>query len=195
MFGWLAHTLAAVCPHFRAPAVDARWLRADPAALASRLPLLGNVLYLPMWTDASPDHPARGWLTESEDLAPLLRTEWLLASCAIGIHGPREWIDCADAAGRVRAQLHLLPDTDYLAWDVLLSTATPMATPPYRRLQRPFRASRARVLHFTRRRLGGIDLLGGRDAASLSVLGRDIAREVMRAEALEPGRLGLTASP
>lgn len=188
MFGWLAHTLAAVCPHFHASACQPRWLHVESSALAARLPLLGTVLYLPMRADGSPDHPARGWLAESEDLAPLLHVEWLLASCAIGADGPREWIECVDTAGCVRARLHLLPDTDYLAWDVLLSAAYPMAHPPLRRVQRPFRAAGARLLHFTQRRLGNLDVLGGKDAARLSILGQDIAREVMRAEALEFGR-------
>jgi len=185
MFGWLAHTLAAVCPQAPASSCQPRWLRIAPDALAARLPLLGTVLYLPMRGDASPDHPARGWLAESEDLAPLLHTQWLLASCVIGADGPREWLECVDAAGRLRARLHLLPDTDYLAWDVLLSAATPVHTPAFRRVQRPFRAEGARLLHFAQRRLGRMDVLGGRDAAQLSVLGHDIVREVVRAEALE----------
>lgn len=182
MFGWLAHTLAAVCPHAFAPACQPRWLRIAPAALASRLPLLGAVLYLPMRADGSPDHPARGWLAESEDLAPLLHTRWLLASCVIGADGPREWLECVDADGHLLARLHLLPDTDYLAWDVLLSAAVPMDAPALRRVQRPLRATGARLLHFTQRRLGNINVLGGRDAVQLSMLGQDIAREVMRAE-------------
>ena len=186
MFGWLAHTLAAVCPQVHLPACQPRWLRIAPAALAARLPLLGTVLYLPMRGEASPDHPARGWLAESADLAPLLHTQWLLASCVIGADGPREWLECVDAAGRLRARLHLLPDTDYLAWDVLLCAATPVSAPAFRRVQRPFRAAGARLLHFTQRRLGHMDVLGGRDAAQLSLVGQGIAREVLRAEALTP---------
>lgn len=186
MFGWLAHTLAAVCPHAHAPSCQPRWLRVAPSALAARLPLLGTVLYLPMRGEASPDHPARGWLAESEDLAPLLHTQWLLAACVIGADGPREWLECVDAAGRLRARLHLLPDTDYLAWDVLLSAATPVSTPAFRRVQRPFRAAGARLLHFSQRRFGNLDVLGGRDAAQLSSVGQGIAREVLWAEALAP---------
>ena len=189
MFGWLAHTLAAVCPHSRAPSCEPRWLRVAPSALAARLPLLGTVLYLPMRGEASPEHPARGWLAESEDLAPLLHTEWLLASCLIGADGPREWLECVDGSGRLRARLHLLPDTDYLAWDVLLGAGSLAGAPAFRRVQRPFRAADARLLHFTQRRLGNMDVLGGKDAAHLSALGQGIAREVVRAEALEIGRL------
>jgi hypothetical protein len=189
MFGWLAHTLAAVCPHMHAAACPPRWLRIDPAVLAARLPLLGVVLYLPMRGETSPDHPARGWLADGADLAPLLHTRWLLASCVIGADGPREWLECVDADGRLRARLHLLPDTDYLAWDVLLSAATPAGAPAFRRVQRPFRAAGARLLHFTQRRLGNLDVLGGRDATRLSLLGQGIAREVMKAESLDPARL------
>lgn len=189
MFGWLAHTLAAVCPHARTAPCQPRWLRIDPAALAARLPLLGTVLYLPMRGEASPDHPARGWLAESAELAPLLHTRWLLASCVIGADGPREWLECVDANGCLRARLHLLPDTDYLAWDVLLSAATPASAPAFHRVQRPFRAASARLLHFTQRRVGNMDVLGGRDAARLSVLGQGIAREVVKAEALDLARL------
>ena len=183
MFGWLAHTLAAVCPHSYAPPCQSRWLRIAPAALAARLPLLGTVLYLPVREEASPEHPARGWLAESEELAPLLHTQWLLASCVIGADGPREWLECVDADGRLRARLHLLPDTDYLAWDVLLSAASSTQVPAFRRVQRPLRAAGVRLLHFTQRRLGSMDVLGGRDAAQLSTLGHGIAQEVLRAEA------------
>ncbi len=187
MFGWLAHTLAAVCPHFQASACPPRWLRIEPASLAACLPLLGTVLYVPTRIDRSPDHPARGWLAESEDLAPLLHAEWLLASCAIGADGPREWIECVDASGVARARLHLLPDTDYLAWDVLLAAATPAL--PLRRVRRPLRAAGARLLQFNVRRVGSLEVLCGRDTERLSALGQEIAREVMRAEALEPGRV------
>jgi len=189
MFGWFAHALAAVCPHFHTPAGQPRWLRMAPDALASRLPLLGSVLYLPMHaTEASAGHGARGWLADRVELVPLLHTHYLLAMCAIGVDGPREWIECIDAGGRLRARLHLLPDTDYLAWDVLLSTGEPIAAPDFGRVQRPFRAACVRLFGFRHRRLGGFDVLSCTETVRLSALGQGIACEVARAEALELSR-------
>ncbi|MFC4764171.1 hypothetical protein [Dyella koreensis] len=189
MFGWLTHALATVCPHFHTPAGQPRWLRIAPEALVSRLPLLGSVLYLPMHAgDASAEHSARGWLADRVELIPLLHTHWLLAACVIGSDGPREWIECVDANGCLRARLHLLPDTDYLAWDVLLSAGEPIVAPPFGRVQRPFRAACARLFGFRHKQMSGLHVLSCTETVHLSALGQGIAREVAKAEALELSR-------
>ena len=133
MFGWLAHAFATA----RSSADTAAWtisrssVRIDGAALAARLPLLGGVLYLPACASSRPTRAlAPGWLVTRQDLAPLLQTEELRASSMIGADGPREWIDCLDASGAFCARLHLLPDTDYLAWDALLTGGTPLPAAP-----------------------------------------------------------------
>src|SRR3546814_12231625 len=83
----------------------------------------------------------RGLLAEAMQLAPLLQTRRLVAASAITVEGPREWIDCVDREGRTCARLHLLPDTDYLAWDRLLACGEPMAATPARWLRHPRPAS------------------------------------------------------
>ncbi|WP_266170072.1 hypothetical protein [Dyella subtropica] len=186
MFGWFAHALAAVCPQFHTHTGNTHWLHVRPDTLASCLPLLGSVLYLPMHADGDAmEHPAHGWLVDQAELMPLLRTRWLATHCVIGAEGPREWVECIDAEGRLRARLHLLPDTDYLAWDVLLTAGTPQASPVFRRVLRPFRPACARLVNFRHQRLGGLHVLGSRGARRLSSLGQGIAREVARADALE----------
>jgi hypothetical protein len=184
MFGWFAHALAAVCPHYRADAGHSRWLQVDPEAWLPRLSLLGSVLYLPMQADDEAGaQAAHGWVAERTEWLPLLQVRRMLAHGVIGADGPREWIECFDGEGRLCARLHLLPDTDYLAWDLLLAAGRPDAPP--RRVLRPFRPAAARLAQFRQRRLGGLRMLGGAEVCRLSPLGRGIAREVAGADALE----------
>ncbi|MHA6204493.1 hypothetical protein ACXU4B_08730 [Dyella soli] len=126
-----------------------------------------------------------GWLVARRELAPLLRTRQLVACSLIGRDGPREWIDCIDASGRPCARLHLLPDTDYLAWDALLvqGQALPPASLQHERLS--WRAAGAELLSFRRRRLGALQLLEAEPLPRVSPLGRSIARDVARAAAVE----------
>jgi len=186
MFGWLASNSMAPCRRAAVPPVQRRWLRLSPAWLAGRLPKLGSVLYLP---DARPlaamDEPPPGWLVEQCELAPLLHTYWLVAAGMVGDDGPREWLECLDRRGELCARLHLLPDTDYLAWDALLASGVPVParTPP--RGRRLFRPAAARVARFRCRHLGGLVALSHSDAASVSALGRDIAGRIAHAEAVE----------
>ena len=133
MFGWLAHAFGTVrsCADTAAWTISRTSVRMSGPELASRLPLLGGVLYLPACASSRPTRDvAPGWLVTREDLAPLLQTEELRASSMIGADGPREWIDCFAASGAFCARLHLLPDTDYLAWDALLARGTSLPAAP-----------------------------------------------------------------
>jgi hypothetical protein len=80
--------------------------------------------------------------------------------------------------------VYLLPDTDYLAWDGLFADASPSLPPSRRAPDRDWlRASRARVLCFTRRRLPGFTVLGMRDAP-ISSLGHGVARDIAISESV-----------
>jgi hypothetical protein len=187
MFGWLAHAFATV----RSSADTAAWtisrssVRIDGTTLAARLPLLGGVLYLPACASSRPARElAPGWLVTRQDLAPLLQTEELRASSMIGADGPREWIDCFDASGAFCARLHLLPDTDYLAWDALLAGGTPLPAAPVCPGEVACKAAIAQLLCFRTTRMASLDVLDTLPLGQLSSLGRGIARDVARAAAV-----------
>ena len=93
MFGWLAHAFATArsCADTAAWTISRTAVRMPGTELASRLPLLGGLLYLPASVASRPcSDVAPGWLVTREDLAPLLQTEELRASSMIGADGPRE---------------------------------------------------------------------------------------------------------
>ncbi|WP_019464538.1 hypothetical protein [Dyella japonica] len=189
MFGWLAHAFAAVrpCADTTAWTISRSAVPISGAELAARLPLLGGVLYLPAAcapVRTMPD-PVSGWLVEREDLAALLHTTELRASSMIGADGPREWMDCLDAAGTFCARLHLLPDTDYLAWDALLSGGALLPAAPVCPGEVACKATIAELVCFQTRRLASLDVLGAAPLGQLSPLGRGIARDVARAAAVE----------
>ena len=188
MFGWLAHAFAST----RSVADTTAWtisrtsVRMSGAELAARLPLLGGVLYLPACRSTRESRDlVSGWLVAREDLAGLLRTEELRASSMIGADGPREWIDCLDAAGTFCARLHLLPDTDYLAWDALLAGGAPLPAAPVCPGEVACKAAIAQLLCFRTSRLAAFDVLDSSPLGWLSPLGRGIARDVARAAAVE----------
>ena len=188
MFGWLSNAFSAVCPSVDAGtgSISRCSVPMSGIELASRLPLLGSVLYLPAPGSTQQDLPvSSGWLVAQRELAPLFGTHELLASSMIGADGPREWIDCMDVLGRPCARLHLLPDTDYLAWDALLAEARPLPATPLRLERLACRAASATLLHFRQRRLGALQLLETVPLAQVSALGRGIARDVARAAAVE----------
>lgn len=168
-----------------APAIHWRCLRTTLAQLVERLPELGSVLYVPMRPDGTllREWP-RGLLVDMMQLAPLLQTRSLVAAGTITSEGPREWIECLDREGRGCARLHLLPDTDYLAWDRLLEhgRAAP-GNRPSRRLRQP-RPVYAKVLRFHARRLGGLVVLGAEPCLPISPLGRQVAGQIAQAEAV-----------
>ncbi|MEX1826390.1 hypothetical protein [Luteibacter sp. CQ10] len=187
MFGWLA----SFGVHSRARSTTTvRWLAITPRTLLEGLGQLGGVLYLAPSFAAScqadlPSSP--GCLVESADLAPLLSTRYVGVTCAVTCEGPREWIDCIGADGETLARIYLLPDTDYLAWDGLFVDALPIDGPPCRLPDRDgLRGCRARVLSFSRRRLGGFDMLSATDVC-ISVLGRGVARDIAVSESIAIG--------
>jgi hypothetical protein len=183
MFGWLAsfgmHSRARSTP-------TTRWLAITPRTLVEGLGQLGGVLYLAPRSAACPVQADAtfGCLVESADLAPLLATRHVGLTCAITAEGPREWIDCVGGEGEALARIYLLPDTDYLAWDGLFVDATPVGAPNRELPDREWlRASRARVLSFTRKRLVGFTVLGARDVL-ISSLGRGVARDIAVSESV-----------
>ncbi len=189
MLGWFTHAFAAMCPAVDAGSITRCSVPMAGAELASRLPLLGSVLYLPAPRPAPTDQPvSTGWLVARRELAPLFDTRELVAASMIGAEGPREWIDCMDAQGRPCARLHLLPDTDYLAWDALLAESRLLPVAPLRAERLVCRAASATLVHFRSRRVGALQLLETVPLAQVSALGRGIASEVARsaAVALEP---------
>ena len=183
MFGWLA----SFGMHSRARSIPTtRWLSITPRTLVEGLGQLGGVLYLAPRSAACPlqDNTPSACLVESADLARLLATRYVGLTCAITAEGPREWIDCVGGQGEALARIYLLPDTDYLAWDGLFVDATPVDAPDRELQGREWlRASRARVVSFTRRRLVGFTVLGARDVL-ISSLGRGVARDIAVSESV-----------
>lgn len=183
MFGWLAsfgmHSRARSTP-------TTHWLAITPRTLMDGLGQLGGVLYLAPASAScfAQDNAPSGCLVESADLAPLLATHYVALTCAITAEGPREWIDCVGGQGDALARIYLLPDTDYLAWDGLFVDAMPVEAPSREVPDREWlRASRARVLSFTRRRMVGFTVLGAREAL-ISSLGRGVARDIAVSESI-----------
>jgi hypothetical protein len=187
MFGWLAHAFAAARTNdTTAWTISRTSVPMSGSELAARLPLLGGVLYLPACPSSrSMRTAASGWLVAREDLSPLLHTEELRASSMIGADGPREWIDCLDAAGSFCARLHLLPDTDYLAWDAMLACGTPLPAAPVCPGEVACKAAIAQLLCFRTSHLASLEVLDTLPLGRLSPLGRGIARDVARAASVE----------
>jgi hypothetical protein len=67
----------------------------------------------------------------------------------------------------------------------LLAVGQPLASPAHRRVQQPFRLASASVMAFQHRRLAGLNILSSMLPQQVSTLGKGIARDVARAEALE----------
>lgn len=181
MFGWL--TRFPWCT--RATGASQRWLAFEPGQLAAQLPALGSVLY--QWTreaECEASAPVRGWLVQAPNLRPLIGVTHVQCVSMVGARGPREWFDCLDATGQLRARIYLLPDTDYLAWDALIAAGTPVPEPHTRRSGYGYRRATARPVQFQCRTLPGLSLLQARDVVALSPLGRDVAEECAGTEVL-----------
>jgi len=158
-------------------------VRVTPACLFESLPALGNVLYMPMAAKPARDMPV-GMLVESPSLLPLLQTCRLVAASTITVEGPREWIECVDRKHHRLACLHLLPDTDYFAWDALLECARTMTAAKPAHGVGHVRPASARVLRFHLRGLAGLRVLGADDVVPVSPLSRRLAGQIARAEAV-----------
>jgi hypothetical protein len=185
MFSSLLYRLQGRCLHAAGTVISRRCLRLAPAQFVGGLPALGSVLYVPMRPRMSSTwEMPTGLLVEMMQLAPLLQVRWVVAASSITSEGPREWIECVDREGQLCARLHLLPDTDYLAWDALLASGEPMPVPRPAHWPRDPRPASAQLLHFHMRRLGGLHVLGGEGTPRISILGRHLAAQIAHAEAL-----------
>jgi hypothetical protein len=176
--------------------------RFDFAEIAAWLPRLGAVL----WLDRSRRRHAptratigaRGvLLLDHPALAVLARCASATAHTQVTSHGPREWLCFRDVEGVPIAKLFLLPDTDYLAWDEMIS-ATHLAPPvkepmrwhahgaflrtAFARLGTPWQA---RLLTFDHRRLPWLQTLDARPPLRLSLLGLELSRLIAQSESAE----------
>jgi hypothetical protein len=146
------------------------------------LPALGSVLYL---HDASHtpilDDTPQGLLVQ-RTFVPLLCAHWLLTVSAVTDDGPREWCECIDGDGRTRARWHLLPDTDYLAWDALTAPCTATVSLPSD-MQR-LRPTCATVMSFSMREFAGLWLLEEAFSSTLSPLGDCMATRIAHSESV-----------
>ncbi|GLQ92323.1 hypothetical protein [Dyella acidisoli] len=183
MFSWLAARSPLLCRRALRLLASRRIRRITPHTLISALPGLGSVLYLHAASkDAPPNASASGLLVAQPAFAPLLNAHWLVAVSVVTDDGPREWCECLDHLGRVRARWHLLPDTDYLAWDALTAPCVPCSiTFPSIDMQ-PLHPDRASVVNFRVREIAGMLLLEQDTYTALSPLGDRIAARIAHAE-------------
>jgi len=175
----------------------------DLAAISAWLPKLGAVLWLDRsgrrhHTETHATIGARGvLLLDHPALAVLARCTAATAHTQVTTHGPREWLSFRDTDGVSLAKLFLLPDTDYLAWDEMIS-ATHLAPPskePARwhahtaflrtALARLGPHWQARLLTFAHRRLPWLQTLDARPPLRLSLLGVELARLIANSEGAE----------
>lgn len=184
MYGWLDTSLCAARAWLAEP--GERCLRIAPLTFVHWLPLLGSVLYVPArgGTAGSAPRPPDGLLSESALLAPLLHTRYLRVRGTVSADGPREWIDCLDARGDILAQLHLLPDTDYLAWDNLPGENAAVDELPNRVRSYLFRGAAAHLIRFRCQSLATITCLGEATPPRISSLGRVVAQSIAGAQPL-----------
>ncbi|RUL64003.1 hypothetical protein EKH79_08025 [Dyella dinghuensis] len=150
-----------------------------------KLPGLGSVLYLhnsaaQVITEALPP----GLLVTERTLAPLLDIHWLMATSAVTDDGPREWLECMDRFGRPRARLHLLPDTDYLAWEALMTMHESPLQPPGSPDMPMLRPDSARIVNFRLREVAGLTVLERNATSELSPLGHHVAAHIAHAESV-----------
>lgn len=154
------------------------------ARLLSRLPSLGNVLFV-HGTPVGGGRAGRDCLLCDAPSMALLDSCWLMGCSRITADGPHEWCQCLDQDGRILARLHLLPDTDYAAWDELLQPSERNSMPASLEVSLPFRPSRARVVRFRLSSLAGLALLEQRaPRAPYSAFSRQMAERLARTEAL-----------
>jgi hypothetical protein len=167
------------CDPHEAATCRSRLCLSMPRWLAG-LSALGPVLYVPCATPGTlRGRPLPGLLVGSIDLAPLLHTRVLAFASAITADGPREWMECRDAAERALARFYLLPDTDYLAWEALCCRAA--AAPAFDADLDVSQPTGARVLRFRLDRFAaGLQLLGADADVDASPLCRDVAARIAR---------------
>lgn len=164
------------------------------------LPQLGSVLWLHRG-DRDRIFPrarltTRGVaLFEHPALAGLADCVAVDACSAVAAHGPREWLEFSGPEGTAIAKLYLLPDTDYLAWDLMLAGCSVTTVParPRRGWQAHAAVLRsafvrrgapwqARLARLPLLRLIGLNVLGLRAPEPVSALGCRIARMLAEEE-------------
>ncbi len=183
MFSPLFYRLQKRCERGGGMQIARQRRRVTPEHLIHCLPALGNVLYMPMRSGVQPVvNMPKGFLVEAISLAPLLRASWLVVASEITVDGPREWIDCMDADYHTRARMHLLPDTDYLAWDALLGCGD--RVPDSLAVASTPAAASAQMLRFHTYRMAGLQILGAQLATWPSTLSRNLAGRIARDQAL-----------
>ena len=185
MFGWLPAHSTPLCRLAPATLLSRRVRRITPHYLLRMLPDLGSVLYLHSTASAviAEAHPP-GLLVAQRAFAPLLDTHWQSATSVVTDDGPREWWECINRFGRPRARLHLLPDTDYLAWDAVTASREQGAGAPPWQTGLAWRPNAAHVVHFSLRSFAGLAMLDRAQALPLSLLGGRIAERIAHAESV-----------
>lgn len=184
MFAWLAVNARALCRRRAAVDVTQSLRRVQPRQLLDWLPTLGNVLFVHEQAPTSAVCPRGLLFTESSSLR-LVDTCWVMGSCVITGDGPHERCQCMDQQGRILARFHLLPDTDYVAWDELINDPGSTNIPPGLHAVSRFRPSNARVVRFYRRRMAGLTIVEQRvPDLPHSAFSQRIAERLARTEAL-----------
>lgn len=174
MTRWL---MACRSPRASIPGAELRWMTPDRRRFAATLTDLGPVLCL--WADRPGGAP-----DAAPDLPTLARPSWLCHACAVTRDGPRESLTVCDEAGIARVRLHLLPDTDYLAWDALVAAAR---GEPAASGVPSGRVDRARRLRFVTQRLGPCELLCVRTPGTAGALSWRTAQQLAQAEGVRLG--------
>ena len=125
-----------------------------------------------------------GVLCEDPLLKPLLYTRYLRVRGNVSADGPREWIECLDARGEILAQLHLLPDTDYLVWDNLPDESRIIARRLGHSRSRMFRGVAVHLIRFRCQPLANMLCLGEALPPRISPLGRVVAQAIAGSQPL-----------
>lgn len=184
MFAWFAANARMLCRRRATVDVTQTLRRVQPQQLLEWLPSLGNILFVHEARSTTSTCPPGLLCTETSSL-PLLTTCWITGSCIIAGDGPHEWCQCLDQQGRVVARLHLLPDTDYAAWDRFVLDPVGTTIPPGMHAADSFRPSHARIVNFCLRRLGGLTIVEQRTPnRPHSALSQRVAERLARTEAL-----------
>jgi hypothetical protein len=183
MFGWLTTPSSPRCRRAPLTVLSRRVFHISPHVLMHRLPSLGSVLYLHNTSAQviAVELPP-GLLVTERALAPLLDVRWLMATSAVTEDGPREWLECMDRFGRSRARLHLLPDTDYLAWEALMAMHESPLQPPVSPGMPMLRPDRASIVNFRLHEFVGLIVLKRDATTELSPLGHRVAAHIAHAE-------------
>lgn len=165
---------------------DAARVPCEWAAMIPALTALGPVLHV----DCSP--AATTGLERMRQAPRPACAELIGLVCAAGVRacvvldsdGPRESLHFFDADGTLLAGIWLLPDSDFLAWERLMSALPSAATqePPARsRWQRHAFRGVARVRCLERVRMRDGELLDARTPPRLSAIGQGRARHIAAA--------------